>query len=49
MFQFQAATYESLSCLGPVLSALYVGFAVYWLGELVITPAGERYIRERSR
>jgi hypothetical protein len=41
--------YESLSYLGPVWSALTVGFvAVGPWGELYLTDAGAAYLRERN-
>jgi hypothetical protein len=41
--------YESLAPFGPVWSALAAGFAAVgpW-GQLYLTDAGEKYLRERG-
>jgi hypothetical protein len=44
MHALQALTYEALSFLGPVWSALCSGFAVVICGELYLTPAGQAYL-----
>lgn len=41
----QALTYQALSPLGPVWSAVLAGFAVIIWGEVYITPAGESFLK----
>ncbi|WP_187435947.1 hypothetical protein [Bradyrhizobium hipponense] len=44
MLALQSLTYEALAILGPVWSAVLAGFAVFILGELYLTPAGQAYL-----
>jgi hypothetical protein len=48
MLQWQRLTYECLSFLGPVWSAVWAGFAVIRWGDLYLTPAGERYLASET-
>jgi hypothetical protein len=43
---FQRSTYEATAFLGPITSALLAGFAVVILGDLYLTPAGERHLAQ---
>lgn len=44
MLTLQAITYEALAFLGPVWSAVLAGFAVFLMGDLYLTPAGQAYL-----
>lgn len=46
---FQRQVYEATAFLGPTVSALLAGFAVVLYGEVILTPAGERYLAARGR
>lgn len=42
--EIQAMIFESCSELGPVYAAILSGFAVVFLGEIYLTPAGQAYL-----
>ena len=48
LYAMQRMLFEepTITALGPHWAAIIAGFAVLVLGEVYITPAGERYLEE---